>query len=289
MKKLLIYSCCLLCFSAACQNAPLIESVRIEKTDTIAPVKTDAGIVLASEQQAYPLSVQKLIKAYPGHFSGFEDNHLIWKDGTKMLWDDARKDKTFSQLINESDLEDQLTSMAYPKGKDAPKPKQKEDPGRVRYEPFFKKMYGASAEAVKKNLTTIVWLPKTMNLKLQVTTVNDIHKKMQEISNRLDTMPLLHKYLKNPGGTFMWRKIAGTDRLSMHSFGMTIDVNVEFSDYWRWAIKEEEGDGTRIIEYKNRIPLELVEIFESYGFIWGGKWYHYDTMHFEYRPELLTD
>ncbi|MEJ2663631.1 MAG: M15 family metallopeptidase, partial [Spirochaetia bacterium] len=28
--------------------------------------------------------------------------------------------------------------------------------------------------------------------------------------------------------------------------------------------------------------------FEKYGFIWGGKWYHYDTMHFEYRPELLV-
>jgi len=22
-------------------------------------------------------------------------------------------------------------------------------------------------------------------------------------------------------------------------------------------------------------------------FIWGGRWYHFDTMHFEYRPELL--
>jgi hypothetical protein len=30
---------------------------------------------------------------------------------------------------------------------------------------------------------------------------------------------------------------------------------------------------------------ERVEIFERHGFIWGGKWYHYDTMHFEYRPE----
>src|SRR5262245_1812136 len=28
--------------------------------------------------------------------------------------------------------------------------------------------------------------------------------------------------------------------------------------------------------------------FEKYGFIWGGHWYHYDTMHFEYRPELLA-
>ena len=41
------------------------------------------------------------------------------------------------------------------------------------------------------------------------------------------------------------------------------------------------------IPYKNRIPHRIVEIFERHGFIWGGKWYHYDTMHFEYRPELL--
>ena len=34
-------------------------------------------------------------------------------------------------------------------------------------------------------------------------------------------------------------------------------------------------------------PHKIVEIFERHGFIWGGKWYHYDTMHFEYRPELL--
>jgi peptidoglycan LD-endopeptidase CwlK len=34
--------------------------------------------------------------------------------------------------------------------------------------------------------------------------------------------------------------------------------------------------------------MEIVKIFEKYGFIWGGKWYHYDTMHFEYRPELIV-
>jgi hypothetical protein len=33
---------------------------------------------------------------------------------------------------------------------------------------------------------------------------------------------------------------------------------------------------------------EIVDIFERHGFIWGGKWYHFDTMHFEYRPELLV-
>jgi D-alanyl-D-alanine carboxypeptidase len=40
--------------------------------------------------------------------------------------------------------------------------------------------------------------------------------------------------------------------------------------------------------YRNEIPLEIVHIFEKHGFIWGGKWYHYDTMHFEYRPEIIA-
>ena len=42
-----------------------------------------------------------------------------------------------------------------------------------------------------------------------------------------------------------------------------------------------------VCSYKNRMPLEIVEAFEHEGFIWGGQWAHYDTMHFEYRPELL--
>jgi len=45
--------------------------------------------------------------------------------------------------------------------------------------------------------------------------------------------------------------------------------------------------GAGHIAFKNELPWEIVRIFEAHGFIWGGKWYHYDTMHFEYRPELI--
>lgn len=34
-------------------------------------------------------------------------------------------------------------------------------------------------------------------------------------------------------------------------------------------------------------PEEVVNVFENHGFIWGGKWRNYDTIHFEYRPELI--
>ena len=72
----------------------------------------------------------------------------------------------------------------------------------------------------------------------------------------------------------------------MHSFGMTIDINTAYSDYWQWSCKCVNEDAA--ITYKNRIPQIIVDIFEKHGFIWGGKWYHFDTMHFEYRPELIN-
>ena len=68
---------------------------------------------------------------------------------------------------------------------------------------------------------------------------------------------------------------------------MTIDINVSYGDYWQWQCKCT--DESKEILYRNRIPEIIVAIFEKYGFIWGGNWTHFDTMHFEYRPELLID
>ena len=70
----------------------------------------------------------------------------------------------------------------------------------------------------------------------------------------------------------------------MHAFAAAIDINKDLAHYWR-----RPGNKVgRVRRYRNRIPVEIVEIFERHGFIWGGKWYHYDTMHFEYRPELIA-
>ena len=86
------------------------------------------------------------------------------------------------------------------------------------------------------------------------------------------------KYIDNIAGTFNYRNIAKTDQLSAHSWGIAIDINVANSHYWQWHK-----------EYKNLIPKEIVYVFEKNGFIWGGRWEHFDTMHFEYRPELTGD
>jgi peptidoglycan L-alanyl-D-glutamate endopeptidase CwlK len=233
-----------------------------------------------------PIGLQKLIAAYPEQNFRASPTALIWSNGDTLIYQDSIKnaDKTFEMLLNEADLDDQLF-MPYPKGIDYPIPSRNNDPGRIRVDAFFLKMYGENKEAVQKNLVKIDFLGH----QLFVSKINSIDKKLLKIAKELAKYPAFKKYLENIGGTFNWRNISGTNRLSTHSFGMTIDINVKYSNYWRWAVGDKTEDGKRPIIYKNKIPLEIVHIFEQNGFIWGGKWYHYDTMHFEYRPELLIE
>jgi len=238
---------------------------------------------LQPTDQSRPAAAQKLIDCYPNFVTGFADNHLVFKDGTKMLWDDGLKNKTRQQILDHPDIKD-MFQQQYPTGKTGTPPKNF-DPGRVRNQAFFEKIYGHAQKEVERNLTEITWCPKLVGQKITVTKINGVDKQLMQISKELDEHPGLKKYLTNIGGTFTWRNINGTSRHSMHSYGMTIDINTKYSDYWQWACKCTDENAA--VKYQNRIPQLIVDTFEKHGFIWGGKWYHFDTMHFEYRPELI--
>ena len=233
-------------------------------------------IIQNSFSQEIPVNIKKLIVIYPNQIIGFKDNKLIFADNSTLIYDDF-KNKTNQELIDNPDIEDQFF-YSY-------KLSQINDAGRIRNEAFFKKIYGNSKQEVEKKLVEIIWCPKLVNQKIKITSINGIDKIVKKLSDELDNFPEYATYLQNIAGTFNWRKIAGTNRLSMHSFGMTIDINTKYSNYWQWDCKCKNEDIK--LFYKNKIPKKLVEIFEKYGFIWGGNWQHYDTMHFEYRPELL--
>ena len=240
-------------------------------------------IQLSIFAQTIPESAKKLIKAYPNQSLVYENNEIIFSDGSRMIFDD-KKVKSYQELLDKPDIEDQF-KIQYSKAFKNIKPKKNQDPGRIRNIEFFSKIYGNTKAKVEENLVEIYWCPKLVNQKLKVTKINGIDKILIKLSNELDQHPEYQAYLKNIAGTFEWRNIAGTNRLSMHSFGMTLDINLEKTNYWQWDCKCQNEDAE--LGYKNKIPLGLVAIFEKCGFIWGGKWYHYDTMHFEYRPELL--
>ncbi len=238
--------------------------------------------LLASDEDEQNLT--KLAKAYPAFIKISSNNKISFRDNDQMDYNDYIENKTYEEILNSPSLKDQM-SIKYIKIDENPNyiPLKNEDAGRVRYEPFFKKMYGSNPKEIKKNLTKIIWLPKSSRKTLLVTTINDVDKKLKAISDELELLPNeMKSFVNNPAGVTNWRKITNTNRLSSHSFGIAIDINTKNSDYWQWHKKND------ILEYKNKIPLEIVRIFEKHGFIWGGRWYHYDTMHFEYRPELLN-
>lgn len=240
-------------------------------------------LVATSAGELSQIQRTRLLAAYPDHLERIEGSVLIWRDGTRMPLDDGRGEKVFEDWLNAPDIEDTL-SVTYPRG-DASPPAKDVDPGRARNEAFFNKVYGdCRNREVAKNLVSIVWLPSKKGQRLAFNKVNGAAAALEAVSRDLDQLPArFDRYLFPSGGTYNCRVIAGTSRLSAHSHAIAIDIALRHTDYWRQA--KPGKDGT--YAYKNKIPMEIVRIFEKHGFIWGGKWHHYDTMHFEYRPELL--
>ncbi len=229
-------------------------------------------------------SPEALLAAYRDVLAGIDNGMLVWKDGTRMRLDDGKGSKSLEAMLVDPDIED-MFAQAYPIGKAGTPPRYQHDPGRVRYQPLFDKMYGNCQQGgVRPNLVTVEWLPKHGGGKVLFSAVNGAARQLSKVSAELDRLPKhLIAYLTPSAGTYNCRVIAGTGRLSMHAYGIAIDINLQHANYWRWTKPDAQGR----YPYKNRIPHEIVRIFERHGFIWGGKWYHYDTMHFEYRPELL--
>lgn len=216
-----------------------------------------------------------LLAAYPDHLARFEGNTLVWKDSSRMVWDDGRV-KTTEELLDDPDLEDMFL-QPYPPNSVIFKPDY--DPGRCRPNAFFMKLYGGSAAEVQARLVPVDWFGQSLQFNREAGAA----AALERVAARLAKSPELLPYLQPSAGTFNWREVAGTHRLSNHSFGIAIDLNVTHAHYWRWSKEFKAG---KPLVYQNEIPLRIVQAFEAEGFIWGGKWYHYDTMHFEYRPEL---
>jgi D-alanyl-D-alanine carboxypeptidase len=246
---------------------------------TFSIIVLSAGAAWAfSEEDAFAA----LVAAYPDSLVKYEKRTLHWRDGTTTdIPGDERK--SFDAALRNASLIDQMR-LPYPRGALEAPPGVNEDPGRFRNMAFFRKMYGNCWDGeVQKQLVPVVWLPKTWGNTVRATSVNGVAQKLAAISNEIDLLPDTIKRAAYPlAGSYTCRTIADTHQPSMHSYGAAIDLNFSMSDYWYWQRRPN-----RTIGYRNRMPNELVEIFERYGFIWGGKWYHYDTMHFEYRPELI--
>lgn len=262
-----------------------LDSCRSDKEQTqhdslsSAKVENPADTLAPSAKSDIPRGASILMAVYPDAVKGYDSKSgtLLMADGERILYDDGRE-KDFVFKLDHSDPED-MFSLQYTRTGDTPE--YLADAGRSRCEELFKAMYGQDEKQVRANLGAVDWL----GTKVMFNSRNGAADSLAAVARELKAHPELKQAASGPQ-TFYWRKVRGADRLSAHAYGIAIDVGVPMSDYWLWA--NPGAAETARISYKNRMPLELVRIFERHGFVWGGNWYHYDTMHFEFRPEILA-
>ena len=131
----------------------------------------------------------------------------------------------------------------------------------------------------------------------QISIHSDISEKMRQINGIIlkeaESDPAVRQWINSLGVVtgWHWRNVASSGNRSMHSYGVAIDLlprNLgNLATYWLWSSRYHP-QWWNIPFYRRYHPPDIViRTFESFGFIWGGKWTNFDTMHFEYRPEIF--
>ena len=229
--------------------------------------------------------ITALATGYPKEFQGLEvgpdERVMVRAAGQKFVYDDGTT-KTFEERLDHPDIED-MFYQTYPLTNPTDRLPKDFDPGRYRMEAFFLALYGASKAEVARNCVAVEFCGSTVKFNARCSAADALRAVSSDLDKVFAQKPELRVYVQKLAGTFNWREIAGTDRLSNHSFGTAIDLNVAKAAYWRWQPPAKLETFSR-----RNWPNEIVEAFERHGFIWGGKWWHFDTMHFEYRPEIIA-
>jgi len=221
--------------------------------------------------------------AYDDIVSGVEQKdgsvYIIMKSGKRILYDDKMRKSPDGKMAN-PDIQDMM-EQAYPLETTRDLMDTDFDPGRFRVYALLKEAYGSSCNQVQSNLVNV----RTSYGMLQFNKNNNAAAALKEVLRELAPLSRnrqdIQRAIFPSSGTFNYRYIAGTNLLSPHSFGIAIDLARDSRDYWKWASRKEGQK--RLASY----PEEVVTIFEKHNFIWGGKWGHFDILHFEYRPEII--
>jgi len=229
-----------------------------------------------------PLAALAMVAAYPELSFDAQQSAMIMPTGSPLALGDIR-DVTAAEMLQSATIAEQFLHP-YPLSFDLEQRRTPwVDPGRVRNDAFFRLLYFQDKASARKTLSKVVYRYGT-KASFYMTDRHGVDCQLAAVFAELKPhQKQLAKFFNKVGGSFNWRKISGTSRLSAHSFGVALDLNTALGQYWKWS----GAKAGAAHDYNNKYPEVLVSAFEKYGFIWGGKWHHFDGMHFEYRPELI--
>ncbi len=162
----------------------------------------------------------------------------------------------------------------------------------VDHHPAFRAaLYGSSSRGgAEKRLAKTTLFGKRVNVHGRI--VDALGKVDRAVREAAESDQEVAAFLNGIGsiGGYNWREIRGTSRRSFHSWGLAVDIQPARLGgkitFWEWERERNPDWMLAPLERRWMPPKKVVQAFEKEGFAWGGKWDFYDTMHFEYRPEL---
>lgn len=157
---------------------------------------------------------------------------------------------------------------------------------------FFFALYGKGRKEIEKNLVYLEVFGRKLPFNRQNGAALSLKRAVERVESLAESSDEVKEWLNSIGAvsTYSPRRVANEPKLSMHSFAIAVDIiprQYKKQIYWYWTSRNRAEWWETPESERVAFPPSVVEIFEDEGFIWGGKWFKFDSMHFEYRPELL--
>lgn len=114
-----------------------------------------------------------------------------------------------------------------------------------------------------------------------------IFKKLYEENYPIEKIQLIDMYnaddelsmRDNNSSCFNFRLVSNTNRISLHGYGMAVDINPRYNPYIKFVNGKKTIEPANGVEFEDRqkdFPYKIVEgdlchkLFTQYGFTWGG-------------------
>lgn len=130
--------------------------------------------------------------------------------------------------------------------------------------PELQKSYGATSQEVERQLVTVNFMGHNLRFHQKAAPA------LQAVVNEIKTSGANYQFRSL--GTYKWRNnVNDPDELSVHSFGIAIDINPDSNP--------NRSDNKLITD----LPSGVINAFKRNSFRWGGEYNRIkDPMHFEY-------
>ncbi len=237
---------------------------------------------------AYEINLRRdvlsLMAGYPGGVVDVEREgdrvYVITENGSRLVYDDFEVKDFETDVL--PDLQDTMDVLYYFGGVTG---RSTTDPGRIKPYTLLDALYGHEKAEIADDLQKVAFFGQNLNMNAKYGAYEALSAAVTELGPLMSADTTTVPYITPSSGTWNYRLISGTTVLSLHAYGIAIDFKFNSYDYWRWISTDQQEAIAiqRIADY----PDAIYAIMEKYGFIWGGKWMHYDTVHYEYRPELI--